>query len=188
LFGKGVFIVWIEVVVQDGNVGRGRLSDNVLDQTIEKLSAVLDRQLSIGSQLAESIEDVVEVDENLTLGDFCNVVHALASIVSDSCVLVGKASQNRRYYVAEVTSNVDSESDGGSSQTDETTIACMGLVDGVGVVVAELVDNLLDADVVVVGQRVADDGFEFQGAALATVIQLVGQGLLHREVHVWRRW
>jgi hypothetical protein len=63
----------------------------------------------------------------------------------------------------------------------------MGLVDGVCVVVAELVDNLFNTDVVVGGQRVADDGFEFQSAALATVVELVGQSLLDRDVHVWRR-
>lgn len=45
--------------------------------------------------LAEGIENVVKVFEDLPLGDFGNVVHCLACIVPNSCILIGEASQHR---------------------------------------------------------------------------------------------
>ena len=44
--------------------------------------------------LAESIEDLIEVDENLPFGDFGDVVHALARVVPDARILVGEAGKH----------------------------------------------------------------------------------------------
>jgi hypothetical protein len=41
--------------------------------------------------LAQSVEDLVEVDQDLPFGHLCDVVHALASVISDSRILVGEA-------------------------------------------------------------------------------------------------
>ena len=48
----------------------------------------------------------------------------------------------------------------GGSQADETAISGMGLVDGIGIFVAELRDNALDAVVVVRLERFADQAFQ----------------------------
>lgn len=45
--------------------------------------------------LAQGIKDMVKILEYLSLGDFGNVVHGLACIVPNSCILVGEASQHR---------------------------------------------------------------------------------------------
>ena len=47
--------------------------------------------------LAECIEDVVEVDEDLALGHLGDVVHGLARIVPDTGILVREAGQNWRH-------------------------------------------------------------------------------------------
>lgn len=102
---------------------------------------------------------MVKVFENLPLGDFGNVVHRLASIVPNSCILVGEASQHGWDYDFEVTrkflqENVSplmspltdghhaskgvkyrAQGDGSSSQAYETSIASMRLVDSVGILV-----------------------------------------------------
>lgn len=43
----------------------------------------------------KSIKYVVEVLQDLALCDFGNVVHGLACIVPNSCILIGKTSQHR---------------------------------------------------------------------------------------------
>lgn len=55
-----------------------------------------------GAHLAESIKDLVKVDEYLTLCDLCNVVHALARVVPDSSILIAEAGQHRRHDFLEV--------------------------------------------------------------------------------------
>lgn len=52
------------------------------------------------------------------------------------------------------------QSDGGSGQTNETSIASMGLMDGIGILVAELVKYSLDPRVVFCGSKLADDSFQ----------------------------
>lgn len=52
--------------------------------------------------LAESVEDVVEVDEYLTLGNFCNVVHGFAGVIPYARILVCEAGKNRRDYGDEI--------------------------------------------------------------------------------------
>lgn len=47
--------------------------------------------------LAESIEYVVKVDEDLAFGDFGNVVHGLAGVVPHTSVLVSKAGKDGRH-------------------------------------------------------------------------------------------
>lgn len=45
--------------------------------------------------LAECIEYLVKVYKNLAFGDLCDIVHALARVVSDTGILIGEASKNR---------------------------------------------------------------------------------------------
>lgn len=52
--------------------------------------------------LAQRIEDLVEVNQNLALGHFCNVVHALAGIVADAGILVREAGEDGRDYFLEI--------------------------------------------------------------------------------------
>lgn len=52
--------------------------------------------------LAQGIEDVVEVDENLSFGDLCNVVQGLARVISHPGILVGKAGQDRGHDNLEI--------------------------------------------------------------------------------------
>jgi hypothetical protein len=59
----------------------------------------------------------------------------------------------------------------------------MRLVDGVGILVAELVDNLLDAVEIGGGEGLADEALELQGPTLALVVQLVIEGLGDVGVH-----
>lgn len=50
------------------------------------------RRTSETAYLAEGIEDVIEINEDFALCDLGNVIHGLAGIVSDSCILVCEAS------------------------------------------------------------------------------------------------
>ena len=54
------------------------------------------------THFAQSIENVVEVNENLALGDLCNIVHGLTCIVANAGILVGEASQHRLYNSFEI--------------------------------------------------------------------------------------
>lgn len=56
------------------------------------------------SYLAESIEDLIEVDENLALCNFGDVVHALAGVVSNTRILIAKACEDWRHDFLEVPS------------------------------------------------------------------------------------
>lgn len=47
--------------------------------------------------LAEGVEDVVEIDQDLALGDLGYVVHGLAGIVPDAGILVSEAGEHRRH-------------------------------------------------------------------------------------------
>ena len=54
------------------------------------------------SYLAEGIEYVVKVHQDLPLCDLCNVVHGLAGIVPDPGILIGEACEDRRHYDVQV--------------------------------------------------------------------------------------
>jgi hypothetical protein len=55
------------------------------------------------SYLAQGIKDLVEVQQDLALCDLCNVVHALASVISNSSILVGEAGEDRWNDFFEIT-------------------------------------------------------------------------------------
>jgi hypothetical protein len=57
------------------------------------------------SHLTERVKYVVKVYQNLALGYLCNVVHALASVVSYSGILIGEAGENRRDDFFEIAGN-----------------------------------------------------------------------------------
>ena len=59
----------------------------------------------------------------------------------------------------------------------------MRLVDGIGVVVAELVHDLLDPVVVLGGEQVPDESLKLEGAALALVVELIVEGFGDVDVH-----
>jgi hypothetical protein len=52
--------------------------------------------------LAKRVEYMVEVNKNLSLCHFCNVVHSLTCIVADPGILVRKARKHRWHYDIEV--------------------------------------------------------------------------------------
>jgi len=52
--------------------------------------------------LAESIKNVVEVYQYLTLGNFGNVVHGLACVIPYARILVCEAGKNRWNYSDEI--------------------------------------------------------------------------------------
>jgi hypothetical protein len=52
--------------------------------------------------LAESVKDLVEVDEYLSLGDLGDVVHALAGIVPNAGILVREAGEYGGHDLLEV--------------------------------------------------------------------------------------
>jgi translation initiation factor RLI1 len=54
------------------------------------------------THLAEGVEYVVEVDQDLALCDLGDVVHGLAGIVSYTGVLIGEASEDWRHNDFEV--------------------------------------------------------------------------------------
>lgn len=59
----------------------------------------------------------------------------------------------------------------------------MRLVNGVGVLVAQLVHYLLYLDMILSGEAIPYESFEFEGAAFAFVVELVVQRLRDIEVH-----
>src|SRR5690348_1481143 len=90
--------------IQNRDVCCGGLGYNVFDEAIEEFGTVLDRKLRVGSKLsicqhsiiqiqssadlAQRIKNLIEEDQNLALCDLGYVVHSLAGIVSDSCILI----------------------------------------------------------------------------------------------------
>lgn len=113
------------------------------------------------THLRQRIEYVIEEQQNLPLGHLGDVVHTLARIVSNPCILIREARQNRRYNLFEVRRNSllsssnqrkpstlslspithRSKRDRGGRQTNQAAISCMGLMHGIGVVMAELLDD-----------------------------------------------
>lgn len=118
---------------------------------------------------------MVEVFKNLALGDFGNVVHCFASIVPNSCILIGEASQHRWNDDLKVTREFGAQSDSSSSQAYEAAIAGMRLVYGVGVLIAQLVKNGGDPIVVLCGDELTYDALE-PGGGSARVWKGGGEG------------
>lgn len=56
--------------------------------------SILQSTLIVDSHLAQSIKDLVEVDEYLAFCDLCNIVHALACIVPNASIRVGKTGED----------------------------------------------------------------------------------------------
>jgi hypothetical protein len=55
-----------------------------------------------GAYLAEGIEYVVEIYQNLPFCYLCNVVHGLACVITNPCVLVSEAGQDWRNDLLQV--------------------------------------------------------------------------------------
>lgn len=141
--------------------------------------------------LAESIEDLVEVDQNFPLCNLGDVIHALTCIVADTSILIGEAGKHRGHDFVEVAgyflcicqgllSNAYAaggtywaESNRGGSKADKTAVPRMGLMNCIRILVAELEHNLLDLCVVVGSERVPYEAFKLEGAALPLVVELV---------------
>ena len=105
-------------------VGCGRFGYNVFDEPIQKLGAILDRELRISSQLlccqhsnalqprgfqpylAQGIEHIVEEKQDLAFRNLCDVIHAFAGIISDSCILIRETCQHRRNDLFQVLRNL----------------------------------------------------------------------------------
>lgn len=61
-----------------------------------------DHPIAERTHLRQSIKNIVEEKKYLSFSDLGDVVHALASIVSDTRILVREARQNWRHYLFEV--------------------------------------------------------------------------------------
>lgn len=107
--------------------------------------------------LAESIKDMVEVDQDLALGHLGDVVHSLACIVSNTGILVGKAGEDGRDNDLQIPRQFRAEGDGSGSQAYQASVSCMGLMDCIGEVVAELVEDGFDLCVVLGCNQISDD-------------------------------
>jgi hypothetical protein len=77
-----------------------------------------------------------------------------------------------------------SQRDRGRGQSYEPAVARVRLVDGVGVLVAELVHDAGDALVVLRVEGIPDEALELEGAAFALVVELVVERLSDVRVHV----
>lgn len=98
--------------------------------------------------LAESIEDGVEIDKNLALGNLGDVVQAFGGEVSYPVLRVDEARENGFDELVHVRGNVDAKGDGSSSQTDQTTVSDMKWIGRITEHVHELVNDLVDTTVV----------------------------------------
>lgn len=49
----------------------------------------------VKTYLAKLIEDAIKIHQDLSFGNLCYVIHGLASIISDSGILIGEACQDR---------------------------------------------------------------------------------------------
>lgn len=74
-----------------------------------------------------------------------------------------------------------------SSQPDQAAISGVGLVHGVGILVAELMDNSLDLVVVACGQTVPNQALELERAAFPLVVELVVECLCDVGIHADKR-
>lgn len=81
--------------VEHRYVVRRLVADNVLDQAVKDVCAVLDAVLHVGHQLAQDVKDLVEIDEDLALGDLGDVVQCFAGVVADIWVVVAEAGDHR---------------------------------------------------------------------------------------------
>ena len=73
----------------------------------------MEERFPIFKYLAESIKYVIKIYQNLPLGDLGDVVHSLARIVPNSCILIGKARQHGGDNHFEVTGKFWPEGNGG---------------------------------------------------------------------------
>lgn len=58
----------------------------------------------MSNYFAQRVEDLVEVKQDFSFGDFGNVVHALACVVPNAGILVTEAGKDRRNDFLEVSS------------------------------------------------------------------------------------
>lgn len=156
---------------------------------------------NLTAYLAESIKNLVEVDKDLSLGHLRNVVHTLTGIISDAGIRVAETGEDGRDNLFKISSNFlcslstgkgvvalwmqthRTQSYGSGSEADEPTVPGVGLVNSVGIVVTELVDNLRYPAMVLGGQGIANQALELKGAALALVVELVVERLGDVDVH-----
>jgi hypothetical protein len=71
----------------------------------------------------------------------------------------------------------------GRSESYETAVAGVGLVDGIGVLLTQLANDPGYPVVVLGSECVPDEAFEFEGAALALVVELVVERFSDIGVH-----
>jgi hypothetical protein len=67
------------------------------------------------AHLAEGVKNVVEVDQDLALCDFGNVIHGLAGVVSNASILVSEAGEYWWYDDFEISSKLLSVTTNGTA-------------------------------------------------------------------------
>ena len=71
----------------------------------------------------------------------------------------------------------------GGGQADEAAVAGVRVVDGISVLVAELVHDFCYPVMVLGDEGIADEAFELEGAALALVVELIVERFSDVGVH-----
>lgn len=59
-----------------------------------------------GPYLAERIEYIVEEEQDFAFRNLGDIIHALASIISDPCILIGKTGEHRRNDLFQILGNL----------------------------------------------------------------------------------
>ena len=81
--------------------------------------------LDIRTHLAESVEYRVKVDQYLALGHFRDIVQALRGEVPDAVLGICEAYEQWFHELLHVRRDVDSEGDGRTRESNQTTVPYM---------------------------------------------------------------
>lgn len=100
-----------------------RLGDDVLHQAVQQVGPVLHVGVPVREELAEALEDGVEVEEDVLPRDLGDVVEGLAGVVADAGLRVVEAVEDGREEEVEVLPDGGHEPDGRGGQRDEPALA-----------------------------------------------------------------
>ena len=98
--------------------------------------------------LAESIEDGIEIDENLAFGNLGDVVQAFGGEVSYPVLGVGEAREDGFDELVHVGGNVNAKCDSSRGETDQTAVSDVEWVGRITEHLDELFDDLANTPVV----------------------------------------
>lgn len=121
------------------------------------------------THLAQRVEYGVEIDQNFSLGDLGDVIHALAGKVPNSTLLIGEALDEGVHEFVHVLGHMGAKRNCGGSETDETAVASVKSIGRGGKELNELVNYYVDAEdvalTVAFANKSGQDRDEFTAAA-----------------------